>query len=164
MINSKRQARLSVGGSFLKCRREISTVFRLDDVRLHLLYHRSGVNSQSYERVDVDSRGRFVIEKLFTGDYELMIGPMSVEVTGDAGGKTMSRMPTVKQTVSARSGAESDISKPSADWFDVLKEAALLSPSSFFPSPHFSWSSRSSSHKMSLRLCLRPYILGGANL
>jgi protocatechuate 3,4-dioxygenase beta subunit len=82
---------------------------RLDDVRLYLLYHRSGVNSQSYERVDVDARGRFVIEKLFTGDYELMIGPMSVEVTGDAGGKTMSRMPTVKQTVSVRSGAESDI-------------------------------------------------------
>jgi hypothetical protein len=48
-------------------------------VRLHLLYHRSGVDSQSYERVDVDARGRFVIEKLFTGDYELMIGPMSVE-------------------------------------------------------------------------------------
>jgi protocatechuate 3,4-dioxygenase beta subunit len=82
---------------------------RLDDVRLYLLYHRSGVNSQSYERVDVDARGRFVIEKLFTGDYELMIGPMSVEVTGDAGGTTMSRMPTVKQTVSVRSGAESNI-------------------------------------------------------
>jgi protocatechuate 3,4-dioxygenase beta subunit len=85
------------------------SVGQLDDVRLYLLYHRSGVNSQSYERVEVDARGRFVIEKLFTGDYELMIGPMSVEVTGDAGGKTMSRMPTVKQTVSVRSGAESDI-------------------------------------------------------
>ena len=82
---------------------------RLNDVRLHLLYHRAGVNSRSYERVDVDARGRFVIEKLFAGDYELMIGPMSVEVTGDAGGKTISRMPTVKQTVSVRSGAESDI-------------------------------------------------------
>jgi hypothetical protein len=69
----------------------------------------SGVNSQSYERVDVDARGCFVIEKLFTGDYELMIGPMSVDVTGDAGGKSMSRMPTIKQTVSVRSGAESDI-------------------------------------------------------
>jgi hypothetical protein len=53
--------------------------------------------------VDVDARGRFVIERLFTGDYELMIGPMSVEVTGDAGGKTMSRMPTAKPFYLARS-------------------------------------------------------------
>ena len=82
---------------------------QLEDVRLYLLYRRSGVNPQSYGRVDVDARGRFVIEKLFTGDYELLIGPMSVEVTGDAGGKTMSRIPTVKQTVSVRSGAESNI-------------------------------------------------------
>jgi protocatechuate 3,4-dioxygenase beta subunit len=82
---------------------------QLDDVRLYLLYQRSGVDSQSYGRVDVDARGHFVIEKLFTGNYELLIGPMSVEVTGDAGGKTMSRMPTVKQTVSVRSGAESAI-------------------------------------------------------
>jgi hypothetical protein len=81
---------------------------QLEDVRLYLLYRRSGVNPQSYWSVDVDARGRFVIEKLFAGDYELMIGPMSVEVTGDAGGKTMSSMSTVKQTVSVRSGAESN--------------------------------------------------------
>jgi hypothetical protein len=82
---------------------------QLEDIRLYLLYRHSSPYSQSYRRVDVDARGHFIVEKLFTGDYELMIGPMSVQVTGDAGGKTMSRMPTVKQTVSVRSGAESDI-------------------------------------------------------
>jgi hypothetical protein len=81
---------------------------QLDDLRLYLLYRRSGVNHQSYGRVDVDARGRFVIEKLFDGAYELLIGPMSVETTGDADGKTLSRMPTVKQTVSVRSGAASN--------------------------------------------------------
>jgi protocatechuate 3,4-dioxygenase beta subunit len=82
---------------------------QLEGVHLYLLYRRSGVNSHSSGSAEVDARGRFVIEKLFPGDYELMIGPTTVEVTGEAGGKTMSRMPTVKQTISVRSGAESNI-------------------------------------------------------
>jgi Carboxypeptidase regulatory-like domain len=82
---------------------------KLEDVRLSVFYQRSGVNSQSYGGIDIDARGRFTIEKLAPGDYELMVGPMTVRATGGPGGKTMSRMPTVKQTVSVRSGAESEV-------------------------------------------------------
>lgn len=59
-----------------------------------------------YSHADLDARGHFVIKGLVAGEYELMIGPMSVYVSGKGGSRTMSRMPTVKQivTVAPNSG------------------------------------------------------------
>jgi protocatechuate 3,4-dioxygenase beta subunit len=82
---------------------------QLEDVRL-ALYVRRASGAPNYSRsIELDTYGRFVIEKLVEGDYKLLIGPMSVTVTGDAGGKTMSRMPTVEQTVSVNPGAVSEV-------------------------------------------------------
>jgi hypothetical protein len=44
-----------------------------------------------------------------SGEYELMIGPMSVSVLGEAGSQTMSRMPTVKQVVRVGPTADSEV-------------------------------------------------------
>lgn len=82
---------------------------QLEDVRL-ALYVRRASGAPNYSRsIELDTHGRFVIEKLVEGDYKLLIGPMSVTVTGDAGVKTMSRMPTVEQTVSVNPGAVSEV-------------------------------------------------------
>lgn len=43
------------------------------------------------------------------GEYELTIGPMSVEVSGERGGLTMNRMPTVKQTIMVGPGADAEV-------------------------------------------------------
>ncbi len=43
--------------------------------------------------------GIFVIKGLIPGEYELMIGPMTVLASGERGSRTMNRMPTVRQTV-----------------------------------------------------------------
>lgn len=43
------------------------------------------------------------------GEYELMIGPMSVEVSGERGGRTMDRLPTVKQTVMVGPGTDAEV-------------------------------------------------------
>jgi hypothetical protein len=81
---------------------------QLEGVRLTLYLRRAG-GANIHRQTELDTNGRFAIEKLVEGDYELMIGPMSVTVTGDAGGKTMSRMPTVKQTVNVNPGAVSEV-------------------------------------------------------
>src|SRR5262245_5912891 len=82
---------------------------QLEDVRLSLYVRRASGASNFSRSIELDTHGRFVIEKLVEGDYVLLIGPMSVTVTGDAGGKTMSRMPTVEQTVSVTPGAVSEV-------------------------------------------------------
>lgn len=82
---------------------------QLEGVRLYVDYRHTKSTPNSYSVIEPDARGRFVIEKLVAGDYELLVGPMTVNVTGDAGGKTMGRMPTVKQTVSVKPGAESEV-------------------------------------------------------
>jgi carboxypeptidase family protein len=82
---------------------------QLEGVRLSLYVRRAGSTPNYYRIIELDMHGRFAIEKLVEGDYELMIGPMSVTVTGDAGAKTMSRMPTVNQTVSMSPGAVSEV-------------------------------------------------------
>jgi hypothetical protein len=82
---------------------------QLEDVRLALYVRRASGASNYSRSIELDTHGRFVIEKLFEGDYELLIGPMSVTITGDAGGKTMSRMPTVNQTVSVTPGSVSEV-------------------------------------------------------
>jgi carboxypeptidase family protein len=82
---------------------------QLEDVRLALYVRRASDAPNIYKSIELDTHGRFVIEKLVEGDYELLIGPMSVTVTGDAGGKTMSRMPTVKQVVNVNPGTVSEV-------------------------------------------------------
>jgi protocatechuate 3,4-dioxygenase beta subunit len=81
---------------------------QLEGVRLTLYLRRAG-GANFHRQTELDTNGRFVFEKLVEGDYELLIGPMGVTVTGDAGVKTMSRMPTVEQTVSVTPGAVSEV-------------------------------------------------------
>ena len=81
---------------------------QLDGVRPYLHYRRDSDPPNSYRSAELDTRGRFVIERLIAGEYELMIGPMSVYVTGEAGGKTMSRMPTVKHRLIVTPGVEAE--------------------------------------------------------
>lgn len=47
-----------------------------------------------------------MINGLTPGEYELTIGPMSVEISGEGGSRMMDRMPTVKQTVVVGPGAD----------------------------------------------------------
>jgi hypothetical protein len=82
---------------------------QLEGVRLSLYVRRASGASNFSRSIELDAHGRFAIEKLAEGDYKLLIGPMSVTVTGDAGVKTMSRMPTVEQTVSVTPGAVSEV-------------------------------------------------------
>jgi hypothetical protein len=78
----------------------------LEGVNLYVLYRSTNDSANSYSHADLDARGHFVIKGLVPGEYELMIGPMSVYVSGDRGSRTTNRMPTVKQTVVV--GAEAD--------------------------------------------------------
>jgi hypothetical protein len=83
---------------------------QLKDVQLRLSYRRIDGDRNRYDgSVEIDARGRFLIEKLVAGDYELIVGPMGVMVTGDAGGETQNRLPTVKQTVNVRPETESNV-------------------------------------------------------
>jgi hypothetical protein len=82
---------------------------QLEGVRLTLYLRRAGGGANFHRQTELDTNGRFAIEKLVEGDYELLVGPMGVTVTGDAGVKTMSRMPTVQQTVSVTPGAVSEV-------------------------------------------------------
>jgi hypothetical protein len=81
---------------------------QLEGVLLTLYLRRAG-SGNFHRQTELDTNGRFVIEKLVEGDYELRIGPMGVTVTGDAGVKTMSRTPEVKQTVNVNPGAVSEV-------------------------------------------------------
>lgn len=71
----------------------------LEGVNLYVMYRPTSGNPHSFSRAELDVRRHFVIKGLIPGEYELVIGPMSVEVSGDKGSRTMNRMPTVKQTV-----------------------------------------------------------------
>ncbi|HEU4390861.1 MAG TPA: hypothetical protein VFV34_23860, partial [Blastocatellia bacterium] len=99
---------LGVGGGVI--RGQVTTTGgNLEGVSLYLYCRQVSGNQGGSTSAAVDSRGRFVIQNLVAGEYELMLGPMTVYTTGPEGGRTMSRMPTVKQTVSVRQGAESDV-------------------------------------------------------
>ena len=50
-----------------------------------------------------------MIKGLIPGEYELLIGPMSVELSGERESRTMGRMPTVKQTVVVGPGADTQV-------------------------------------------------------
>jgi len=64
------------------------------------------LNQQSYYHAELDVRQHFVIKDLTPGEYELLIGPMSVEISGEGGSRMKDRMPTVTQTVVVGAGAD----------------------------------------------------------
>ena len=81
----------------------------LEGVNLYVLYRPTNGNPNRFERAELDTRRHFVIKGLTPGDYELVIGPMSVEISGEKGSRTMNRMPTVRQTVTVGAGADSEV-------------------------------------------------------
>ncbi len=78
----------------------------LEGVNLHVLYRPTNGEAGSFYSAELDTRQHFVIKGLTPGEYELMIGPMSVEVSGEKGSRMMNRMPTVKQTVVVGAGTD----------------------------------------------------------
>jgi len=78
----------------------------LEGVNLYVMYRPTNGDPNRFYRAELDARRRFVIKGLTPGEYELMIGPMSVEVSGEKGSRMMNRMPTVRQTVVVGAGAD----------------------------------------------------------
>ena len=81
----------------------------LEGVTLYVMYRRTNGNPNTFERADLDARQHFVIKGLTPGEYELTIGPMSVEISGEGGSRMANRMPTVKQTVVVGGGADAAV-------------------------------------------------------
>lgn len=76
----------------------------LEGVNLYVMYRPTNGDTNRFYRAELDARRHFVIKGLTPGEYELVIGPMSVEISGERGSRMMNRMPTVRQTVAV--GAE----------------------------------------------------------
>jgi hypothetical protein len=81
----------------------------LEGVNLYVMYRPTNGDPNRFHRAGLDARRHFVIKGLIPGDYELVIGPMSVEVSGAIGSRTMNRMPTVKQTIAVGAGADAEV-------------------------------------------------------
>ena len=81
----------------------------LEGVNLYVMYRPTNGDPQTFYRAELDARRHFVIQGLSPGDYELMIGPMSVEISGERGSRMTDRMPTVRQTVTVRAGSDSEV-------------------------------------------------------
>jgi hypothetical protein len=81
----------------------------LEGVKLYVLYRSTNSAPGSFSQAELDARCHFVIKGLMPGEYELMIGPMSVSMSGKGGGRTTNRMPTVKQTVVVGTGADAEV-------------------------------------------------------
>ena len=79
---------------------------QLEGVNLHVMYRPTNGDPNRFYRAELDARRYFLIKDLTPGEYELMIGPMSVEVSSERGSRMMGRMPTVRQTVAVGAGAE----------------------------------------------------------
>jgi hypothetical protein len=80
-----------------------------EGVNLYVLYRPTFGYSQILFRAELDARRHFMIKGLAPGEYELRIGPMSLEVFGEGGGRTISRMPTVRQTVTVEQGTDATV-------------------------------------------------------
>ncbi len=81
----------------------------LEGVNLYVMYRPTNGNPHTFYRAELDARGHFVIKGLTPGDYELVIGPMSVEISGERGSRMMNRMPTVRQTVAVGGGLDAEV-------------------------------------------------------
>ena len=73
------------------------------------MYRPTNGDPHRFYRAELDARRHFVIKRLTPGDYELVIGPMSVEISGERGSRMMNRMPTVRQTVTVVAGSDSEV-------------------------------------------------------
>ena len=82
---------------------------QLEGVNLYVMYRPTNGDPQRFYRAELDARRHFVIKGLTPGEYELVIGPMSVEVSGERGSRTMNRMPTVRQTVQIGAGIDAEV-------------------------------------------------------
>jgi len=81
----------------------------LEGVNLYVMYRPTNSDPQRFYRAELDARRHFVIKGLTPGEYELVIGPMSVEVSGERGSRMMNRMPIVRQTVMVGVGADAEV-------------------------------------------------------
>ena len=81
----------------------------LEGVNLYVLYRPTNGDPQRFYSAALDTRRHFVIKGLTPGEYELMIGPMSVEISGERGSRMQNRMPTVRQTVTVGAGADAEV-------------------------------------------------------
>jgi hypothetical protein len=81
----------------------------LEGVNLYVMYRPTTGPPNTFYRAELDIRQHFVIKRLTPGDYEFVIGPMSVEVSGERGSRMMNRMPTVRQTVAVRAGVDAEV-------------------------------------------------------
>ena len=59
----------------------------LEGINLYVLYRPTNGNPHSFYRAELDTRRHFVIKGLTPGEYELTIGPMSVEISGEGGSR-----------------------------------------------------------------------------
>ena len=81
----------------------------LEGVNLYVMYRPTNSDPQRFYHAELDARRHFVIKGLTPGEYELLIGPMSVEISGERGSRMMNRMPTVRQTVAVGAGADAEV-------------------------------------------------------
>jgi hypothetical protein len=81
----------------------------LEGVNLYVMYRPTTGDPNSFYRAELDARRHFLIKGLTPGDYELMIGPMSVEISGEGGSRMTNRMQTVRQTVTVGAGTDSEV-------------------------------------------------------
>lgn len=81
----------------------------LEGVNLYVMYRPISGDQHTFYRAELDARRHFVIKGLTPGDYELVIGPMSVEISGERGSRTTNRMPTVRQTVAVGAGLDAEV-------------------------------------------------------
>jgi len=81
----------------------------LEGVNLYVMYRPTNGDPNRFHRAELDARRHFVIKGLTPGEYELVIGPMSVEISGERGSRMMNRMPTVRQTVAVGAGADAEV-------------------------------------------------------
>ena len=99
---------LGAGGSVLRGEVKIEGG-PLEGVNLYVMYRSTNGAPHSYYRAELDARRHFLIKGLIPGEYELTIGPMSVEISGEKGSRMMNRMPTVRQTVTVGAGADTEV-------------------------------------------------------
>ncbi|HEX6731961.1 MAG TPA: carboxypeptidase-like regulatory domain-containing protein [Pyrinomonadaceae bacterium] len=82
---------------------------QLEGLNLYVYWRPTNGDPHRFYRAELDARRHFVIKGLTPGDYELLIGPMSVEISGERGSRMMNRMPTVRQTVAVGAGADAEV-------------------------------------------------------
>lgn len=81
----------------------------LEGLNLYVMYRPTNGDPHTFYRAELDARRHFVIKNLTPGDYELVIGPMSVEISGERGSRMTNRMPTVRKTVAVGAGLDAEV-------------------------------------------------------